>query len=123
MIQEMCAKQETQMVQGQGGSRAIRMDMGQYVFRELRHGKVPFAEYETISVDGCHFVIPCNIVQPRAWDMKMEEIKSGTDKAHGVCACVQNVRSEGWERWCLHSLAVGAMLKVFRGNRFDGNRY
>src|ERR1700733_9756695 len=119
----MCPKQQTQMVQGQRGGRAIRMDMGQYVFRDLRHGKVHLAKYEAISVDGCHLVILCDIVQSRAWDVKMEEIKSRTDKAHGVSTCVYNAGTKGLERGCLHSLAVEAMLKIFRGNRFDGYRY
>ena len=116
----MCPKQQTQMVQGQRGSHAIRMDMGQYDFRNLRHGKVHFAEDEAISVDGCQFVILCNVVQSREWNVKMEEIKSRTDKAHGVSACVYNAGSKGLERRCLHSLAVEAMLKIFCGDRFDG---
>src|SRR5271154_5673680 len=119
----MCPKQQTQMIQGQRGSRGIRMDMGQYDFRDLRHDKVHFAEYEAISIDRGDFVILCDIVQSREWDVKMEEIKSRTDKAHGVSACVYNAGCEGWERRCLHSLAVEAMLKIFRGNRFDGYRH
>src|SRR5271170_5461340 len=119
----MCPKQQTQMIQGQRGGRAIRMDMGQYVFRDLRHGKVHFAEDKAISVDGCHFVILCDVVQSREWDVKMEEIKSRTDKAHGVSACVYNAGSKGLERRRLHSLAVEAMLKISRGNRFDGYRH
>jgi hypothetical protein len=99
------------------------MDMGQYVFRHLRHGKVRFAEYEAISVDGCQFVILCDVVQSREWDVKMEEIKCRTDKAHGVSAGVYNAGSKGLERRCLHSFAVEAMLKIFRGNRFDGYRH
>src|ERR1700733_2871380 len=119
----MCPKQQTRMVQGQWGGRAICMDMGQHVFRNLRHGKVHFAEYEAISVDGGHLVIMCDVVQSRAWDVKMEEIKSRTDKAHGISACVYNAGSKGLKRWCLHSLAVEAMLKISSGNRFDGYRH
>src|ERR1700723_2341790 len=119
----MCPKQQTQMVQGQRGSGAIRMDMGQYDFRDLRHGKIRFAEYEAIRIDGCHFVILCYVVQSRERDVKMKEIKFRTDKAHGVSACVYNAGSKGLERWCLHSLAVEAMLKISSGNRFDGYRH
>src|SRR5271163_1816085 len=119
----MCPKQQTQMVQGQRGGRAIRTDMGQYVFCDLRHGNIHFAEYEAISVDGCQFVVLCDVVQSREWDVKVEEIKSRTDKTHGVSACVYNAGSKGLERRCLHSLAVDAMLKISRGNRFDGYRH
>src|ERR1700729_2183193 len=119
----MCPEQQTQMVQSQRRSSAIRMDMGQYVFRDLRHRKVHFAEYKAISVDGCHLVILCNVVQSREWDVKMEEIKSRTNKAHGVSACIYNAGSKGLERRCLHGLAVEAMPKIFRGNRFDGDRH
>jgi hypothetical protein len=99
------------------------MDMGQYDFRDLRHGKIRFAEHKTIRIDGCHFVILCDVVQSRKGDVKMEEIKSRTDKAHGVSACVYNAGSKGLERRCLHSLTVEAMLKIFRGNRFDSYRH
>src|ERR1700689_4414444 len=100
------------MVQRQRGSRAIRVNMGQYDFRDLRHGKIHFAEYEAIRVDGCHFVILCDVVQSRTWNVKLEEIKSRADKAHGVSACVYNAGCEGLQRRCLHSLAIEAMLKI-----------